>query len=36
MLAKAGFVGKIGRANIRAHFDDALSRAREVLAEKAG
>jgi SulP family sulfate permease len=31
MLAKAGFVEKIGRANICAHFDDALVRAREVL-----
>jgi sulfate permease, SulP family len=33
MLAKAGFVEKIGRANIRANFDDALARAREVLAQ---
>jgi SulP family sulfate permease len=33
MLAKAGFVEKIGRANICAHFDDALTRAREVLSE---
>jgi SulP family sulfate permease len=32
MLAQAGFVEKIGRANIRANFDDALVRAREVLA----
>jgi SulP family sulfate permease len=32
MLAQAGFVEKIGRANIRAHFDDALTRAREILA----
>jgi len=32
MLAKAGFIEKIGRANIRAHFDDALARARAVLA----
>jgi sulfate permease, SulP family len=32
MMAKAGFVGKIGRGNIRAHFDDALVRAREVMA----
>lgn len=31
LLAKAGFVERIGRANIRAHFDDALTRAREVL-----
>jgi sulfate permease, SulP family len=36
MMAKAGFIGKIGRANIRAHFDDALTRAREVLGGKAG
>jgi SulP family sulfate permease len=35
MLAKAGFVEKIGRPNIRPHFDDALSRAREVLAQGA-
>jgi len=34
MMAKAGFIEKIGRANIRAHFDDALKRAREVLAER--
>jgi SulP family sulfate permease len=32
MLAKAGFIEKIGRANIRPHFDEALARAREVLA----
>jgi SulP family sulfate permease len=32
MLGKAGFIEKIGRANIRPHFDDALARAREVLA----
>ena len=32
MLAKAGFVEKIGRPNICAHFDAALERAREVLA----
>jgi SulP family sulfate permease len=31
MMAKAGFVGKIGRSNICPHFDDALARAREVL-----
>ncbi len=31
MMAKAGFIEKIGRANIRAHFDDSLARAREVL-----
>jgi sulfate permease, SulP family len=34
MMAKAGFIEKIGRANIRAHFDDALVRAREVLASR--
>lgn len=32
MLTKAGFVEKIGRANLQAHFDDALERARAVLA----
>ena len=32
MLTKAGFTGKIGRANLCAHFDDALARARRVLA----
>jgi sulfate permease, SulP family len=32
MLRKAGFVEVIGRANLVAHFDDALSRAREILA----
>jgi SulP family sulfate permease len=32
MMAQAGFIEKIGQANIRAHFDDALARAREVLA----
>jgi len=31
-MAKAGFIEKIGRANIRAHFDDAIARSREVLA----
>ncbi len=36
MLAKAGFIEKIGRANIRAHFDDALIRAREVLGAPPG
>lgn len=34
MLRKAGFVNVIGRRNLVAHFDDALVRAREVLAEK--
>ena len=33
MLAQAGFVEKIGRENIRAHFDDALARAREIVAK---
>jgi SulP family sulfate permease len=33
MLAKAGFIEKIGRENIKAHFDDALVRAREVIAQ---
>jgi SulP family sulfate permease len=33
MLAKAGFIEKIGRPNIRAHFDDALTRARAILGE---
>lgn len=32
MMMKAGFVERLGRRNIRAHFDDALVRAREVLA----
>ena len=31
MMQKAGFIGVIGRQNIRAHFDDALARARELL-----
>lgn len=31
MMMKAGFITKIGRQNIRAHFDDALTRAREIL-----
>jgi sulfate permease, SulP family len=35
MMAKAGFVEKIGRSNICPHFDDALARAREVLKESA-
>jgi len=33
MLAKAGFIEKIGRPNICAHFDDALARARVVIGE---
>lgn len=36
MMAKAGFIQKIGKENIRAHFDDALARAREVLAARKG
>lgn len=32
MMMKAGFLERLGRKNIRAHFDDALVRAREVLA----
>jgi len=32
MMVRAGFIGKLGRPNICAHFDDALTRAREVLA----
>jgi SulP family sulfate permease len=35
MLAKAGFIERIGRDNICAHFDDALARARKVLGEGA-
>jgi SulP family sulfate permease len=34
MLAKAGFIERIGRKNICAHFDGAMARAREVLAER--
>ncbi len=33
MLRKANFVNVIGRKNLVAHFDDALSRANELLAE---
>jgi SulP family sulfate permease len=33
MLRKAGFVDVIGRKNLVAHFDDALVRAKEILAE---
>jgi SulP family sulfate permease len=33
MLAQAGFVEKIGRANIHAHFDGALARARAIIAK---
>lgn len=31
MMKKAGFIEHLGRRNIRAHFDDALKRAREIL-----
>lgn len=31
MMVKAGFIQRLGRRNIRAHFDDALVRARELL-----
>lgn len=31
MMVKAGFIARLGRRNIRAHFDDALVRARELL-----
>lgn len=31
MLRRAGFVEKIGRRNLCAHFDDSLARAREIL-----
>ncbi len=31
MLRQAGFINVIGRANLVAHFDDALARAREIL-----
>ncbi|MDB6167033.1 MAG: dauA [Lacunisphaera sp.] len=31
MMVKAGFIGKLGRPNVCAHFDHALTRAREVL-----
>jgi hypothetical protein len=31
MMMKAGFIEKLGRANIRANFDEALARAREIL-----
>jgi len=31
MLRKAGFIEVIGRANLVAHFDDALARARKIL-----
>jgi SulP family sulfate permease len=31
MMLQAGFIERLGRRNIRAHFDDALARARELL-----
>lgn len=31
MMLKAGFIERLGRANIRANFDEALVRAREIL-----
>jgi SulP family sulfate permease len=31
MMAKAGFIDRIGKQNLRPHFDEALVRAREVL-----
>ena len=31
MMVQAGFIERLGRPNIRAHFDDALARAREIL-----
>ena len=34
MMMKAGFIDRLGRRNIRAHFDDALLRAREILAAR--
>ncbi|MCX6956443.1 MAG: sodium-independent anion transporter, partial [Verrucomicrobia bacterium] len=34
MMRKAGFIERLGRPNIRAHFDDALVRAREILAQR--
>src|SRR6478736_1237131 len=36
MMMKAGFIDRLGRRNIRPHFDDALVRAREILREPAG
>jgi sulfate permease, SulP family len=33
MMSQAGFIDRVGRRNICAHFDDAMERAREVLAE---
>ena len=34
MMMKAGFIDRRGRRNIRAHFEDALLRAREILAAR--
>ena len=34
MMMKAGFIDRLGRRNIRAHFDAALVRAREILAPR--
>ncbi len=34
MMKKAGFIERIGRENIRAHFDQALTRADTLLSEK--
>jgi SulP family sulfate permease len=36
MLRKAGFVEVIGRANLVAHFDDALARARTIIDADSG
>jgi SulP family sulfate permease len=33
VMRKAGFIDKVGRKNIRANFDQALARAREILGE---
>ncbi|MEI7552121.1 MAG: SulP family inorganic anion transporter [Verrucomicrobiota bacterium] len=33
MMIKDGFIERLGRKNVRAHFDAALTRAREVLAQ---
>ncbi len=34
MMKRAGFLERLGRPNVRAHFDDALTRAKVVLEEK--
>lgn len=36
MMTKAGFIEKLGRRNIRAHFDDALARARDIITARDG